>query len=253
MGHAYIGLDPNQKPHAQLLAGSGQLGPTESAISQKNHSHTCRQHRDQQPQESFLEAVLRTVELPIGVTGPQKRDGSTTQNGSGHERVECADLCPVEGYQQSFFALFGESVDDPSHGIGDVDAIVVAEPPGALDAAFGGGVCAEGSSDGRECGPSDVCGSFDEVGESFSLAESDASGYGENPADDGIGIHGGSSAMGQTSCVVTTLLAQPHCGWNRLLHLHHPKLTMTQATEARNLERGTEDNKQLLNDTVRKA
>ena len=107
--------------------------------------------------------------------------------------------------------------EDRMHtGIGDVDAVL------------GGGRTREASSDGTERSTPDVGSGFDQIGECFGLAESEGSGYGENPADDGIGRHGGSSAMGRKSCVVTTLLAQTHCGWNRHLPFTTPKLGMTQ-------------------------
>jgi hypothetical protein len=84
--------------------------------------------------------------------------------------VERADLGPVEGYQQRLLAFPDEAVDNPGHRVGDEDAVVVAEPPGALDAALGGGVAGEAPADGTEGGAPDVSGGFDQIGQRFGLA-----------------------------------------------------------------------------------
>ena len=101
------------------------------------------------------------MQLALGVTGPQQRDRTTTEYGGRHEGVERADLGPVEGHQQWLFALLGEPADEAVHGVADVDPVVVAEPPRALDAALGGGVARQTSADGRKGGASNVCGRFD--------------------------------------------------------------------------------------------
>ena len=84
-------------------------------------------------------------------------------------------------------ALLGEPVDDPGHDVGGVDLVVVAEPPDALDPVLGGGRSGEAPADGRKGSASDVGGGADEIGERFGLAQSECSGYGENPADDRVG------------------------------------------------------------------
>jgi hypothetical protein len=133
--------------------------------------------------------------------------------------VERADLCPVEGHQQRLLALLGEPTDAPGHRIGDVNPIVVTEPPGALNPALGG-VAGEAPPDGRKGGPPGVSGSFDQVGKGFSLALAQLGGYCENPADDPIGTHGGSSAGWGKGLSGITLLPKTPEVRNRLLFQH---------------------------------
>jgi hypothetical protein len=101
--------------------------------------------------------------------------------------VERPNLGPVEGHQQRLLSLPREPTNDPGHGVADVNPVVIAEPPAALDAALGGGLAAEAPADGREGGASDVCSRFDQVGQGFGSALAQLVGYCKNPADDRIG------------------------------------------------------------------
>jgi hypothetical protein len=89
--------------------------------------------------------------------------------------------------------MAGEPADDPGHGVGRGDAVVGAEPPGPLDGGLGGRP-PEAPAEGREGAAADPGGGLDQGGEGFALAQPQAGCYRQDPADDGVGRRGSSSA-----------------------------------------------------------
>ncbi len=154
----------------QSQAGAGQLGPTKAAVGQHEDGDVGRNQVAQQPPQPFLAVVLAVVPFPLRVAGPQQGQGSASEDGRSHQGVQGADLDPIQRDQQRLAASSAQPLDEATHAVGDGDAAVDAETPGAFDLVLAQGGPGQVPSQGSKADGADPDGGGDEVGEGFGLA-----------------------------------------------------------------------------------